>query len=48
VTDFLLLNCSAALVVCERSSSFKEGVDVARNVLENGMALSVLEAFLTQ
>eukprot|EP01127_Copromyxa_protea_P003593 TRINITY_DN13395_c0_g1_i1.p1 TRINITY_DN13395_c0_g1~~TRINITY_DN13395_c0_g1_i1.p1 ORF type:complete len:340 (+),score=53.27 TRINITY_DN13395_c0_g1_i1:84-1022(+) len=47
VTDFLLLNCSAALVVSGKAENFKEGVEIARKVLEDGTAYQLLEKFIT-
>lgn len=42
-TDMVLLNASAALQVAGRANSFKEGIEIARDVISSGRALKKLQ-----
>ncbi|AEA48026.1 anthranilate phosphoribosyltransferase [Archaeoglobus veneficus] len=42
-TNFILVNASAALYTAGIASDFREGVEIARNAIEDGMALRKLE-----
>ena len=44
--DILLLNSGAALYVGKRASSIKEGIDLAREIIESGRALTKLEQLI--
>jgi anthranilate phosphoribosyltransferase len=44
--DILLLNSGAALYVGKKASSIKEGVEVAREIIESGKALAKLEELI--
>jgi len=41
--NFVLVNTSAALYVCEKVKDFKDGVELARNLIEEGVAVKKLE-----
>lgn len=44
--DILLLNSGAALYVGKKASSIKEGIDLAREIIESGRALAKLEQLI--
>jgi anthranilate phosphoribosyltransferase len=46
VTDCVLFNAGAALMVAGRAATIAEGVDLARGVVESGAALKALERFI--
>jgi anthranilate phosphoribosyltransferase len=44
--DVVLLNAAAGLYISDKASSVKEGVNLARNLIDNGKALEKLEQYL--
>lgn len=42
--DVVALNAGAALLVCERAASLREGVEISLEILRGGRAMSTLEA----
>ncbi len=40
--NFILVNASAALYVSEIASDFKEGVDIAKNAIDEGLVIKKL------
>ncbi|MHA1275298.1 MAG: anthranilate phosphoribosyltransferase [Promethearchaeota archaeon] len=45
--DTVLMNSSAALVCADIADDFKEGVEIARNIIEEGIAFKKLEEFVS-
>ena len=45
-TDAVLLNAGAALYIGDKANSIKEGIDLARNLIESKKAIKVLEDFI--
>ena len=45
ILDFVLLNASAALVVCGLAKDFKEGVRLSRESINSGRAMKALQSF---
>ncbi|KAG8922117.1 anthranilate phosphoribosyltransferase [Tulasnella sp. 418] len=46
ITDFVLINASALLVVAGVAKDFKEGVDLARDSMKSGKAWAAIDAFV--
>jgi anthranilate phosphoribosyltransferase len=46
--DILVLNAAAALVVGNKADSLKEGIDKAQKLIDDGLALEKLEAFVAK
>lgn len=46
VLDFVLLNASAALYVARVAKDFKEGVAIARDAINDGRALRLVEEYI--
>ena len=46
VTDFLLANTAAALVVAEKAKTLKEGVEIARRALKDGTTQKFIEQYI--
>jgi len=44
IRDNVILNTAAALVVCEIAKSLKEGILLARNNIDSGLALKKLNS----
>ena len=44
--DVVLMNASAALVAGDRASSLQQGIDLAREAIDNGQALDKLEQLI--
>ena len=45
-TDAVLLNAGAALYIGDKANSIKEGIDLARNLIESKKAIKVLDDFI--
>jgi len=46
--DFVLMNSSVALFVCDRVADFKDGVSIAREAIETGRALELLDRYVRE
>jgi len=44
--DFLMVNAAAALIVAEAADSWRDGIALARSVVDSGRALRVLDNFI--
>lgn len=44
-TDFVLMNSALALVVCEKATNWKEGTQLARDIIRSGQAVQLLKKY---
>ncbi|CAF4077780.1 unnamed protein product [Adineta steineri] len=44
-TDFVLMNSAFALVVCEKAKNWKEGIQLAKDIIQSGKAKQLLEKY---